>query len=293
MEERNMSRLLSVVALSLAVLASGACTYNRYLSEAESTQPRGTAFDNALARDYLAMAKSEAVYPDYKDTETFARRSLAAAQGKPTLPDEPRLRQTWLPSSQMGDLDQGRQRLVAALDRNNRTARPEVAARAQVLYDCWLEQQAENIQPDHIKACRDGFMTALAEIEKPIPVAPPPPPKAAAPERFLVFFDWDRATITAEARRVIANAAEAYKASGKATIVATGYTDLSGSAAYNQKLSVRRADAVKAELVRLGVPATSITAIGRGESNPLVPTADGVREPQNRRVEIQIQRPGS
>ncbi len=288
-----MSRLLSVVALSLAVLASGACTYNRYLSEAESTQPRGTAFDNALARDYLAMAKSEAVYPDYKDTETFARRSLAAAQGKPTLPDEPRLRQTWLPSSQMGDLDQGRQRLVAALDRNNRTARPEVAARAQVLYDCWLEQQAENIQPDDIKACRDGFMTALAEIEKPIPVAPPPPPKAAAPERFLVFFDWDRATITAEARRVIANAAEAYKASGKATIVATGYTDLSGSAAYNQKLSVRRADAVKAELVRLGVPATSITAIGRGESNPLVPTADGVREPQNRRVEIQIQRPGS
>ena len=92
---------------------------------------------------------------------------------------------------------------------------------------------------------------------------------------------------------MIANAAEAYKATGKATIVATGYTDLSGSAAYNQKLSVRRADAVKAELVRLGVPATSITAIGRGESNPLVPTADGVREPQNRRVEIQIQRPGS
>jgi outer membrane protein OmpA-like peptidoglycan-associated protein len=68
---------------------------------------------------------------------------------------------------------------------------------------------------------------------------------------------------------------------------------LSGTAAYNQKLSVRRADAVKAELVRLGVPAASITAIGRGESNPLVPTADGVREPQNRRVEIQIQRPGS
>ena len=142
--------------------------------------------------------------------------------------------------------------------------------------------------------CRDQFMTALAEIEKPIPApAPPPPPKAAAPERFLVFFDWNKATITSEARRVIANAAEAYKATGKATIVATGYTDLSGSAAYNQKLSVRRADAVKAELVRLGVPATSITAIGRGESNPLVPTADGVREPQNRRVEIQIQQPGS
>jgi OOP family OmpA-OmpF porin len=293
MEERKMSRMLSVVALSLAVLASGACV-NRQLSEAQSTQPRGTAFDNALSRDYLAMAKSEGAQWDYKDTETFARRSLAAAQGKPTLPDEVKLREPFVPDRTVGELNQARQRLVAALDRNNRTARPEVAARAQVMYDCWLEQQSENIQPDHIKACRDQFMTALAEIEKPIPApAPPPPPKAAAPERFLVFFDWNKATITSEARRVIANAAEAYKSIGKATLIATGYTDLSGSAAYNQKLSVRRADAVKAELVRLGVPATSITAIGRGESNPLVPTADGVREPQNRRVEIQIQRPGS
>jgi OOP family OmpA-OmpF porin len=293
MEERKMSRMLSVVTLSLAVLASGACT-DRYLDEAQSAQPRGTAFDNALSRDYLAMAKSEGAQWDYKDTETFARRSLAAAQGRPTLPDEVRLREPLVPGRTVGELNQARQRLVAALDRNNRTARPDVAARAQVMYDCWLEQQSENIQPDHIKACRDQFMTALAEIEKPIPApAPPPPPKAAAPERFLVFFDWNKATITSEARRVIANAAEAYKSIGKATLIATGYTDLSGSAAYNQKLSVRRADAVKAELVRLGVPATSITAIGRGESNPLVPTADGVREPQNRRVEIQIQRPGS
>jgi OmpA-OmpF porin, OOP family len=291
MEERMMSRMLSAVALSFAVLASGACA-DRYLTEAQTAQPRGTAFDNALARGYLAMANSENIYPDYKDTETFARRSLAAAQGKPTLPDEPRLREPWVPDSKAGELNQARQRLVAALDRNNRTARPDVAARAQVLYDCWLEQQAENIQPDHISACRDQFMAALAEIEKPIP-APPAPPKVVAPDRYLVFFDWDKATLTAEARRVIADAAQAYKAAGRATIVATGYTDLSGPPAYNQKLSVRRANAVKAELVRQGVPADVITTIGRGESNPLVPTADGVREPQNRRVEIQMQRTGS
>lgn len=121
----------------------------------------------------------------------------------------------------------------------------------------------------------------------------PAPPKAAAPEKFLVFFDWDKAVVTTEGRKVIANAAEAYKTSGQATIVATGYTDLSGPPAYNYKLSERRAAAVKAELVRLGVAATSITTIGRGENDPLVPTADGVREPQNRRVEIQLQRPRS
>lgn len=286
-----MSRMLYAVALSLAVLASGACT-DRYLEEAQGMQPRGTAFDNALARDYLAMAKSENYQSDYKDTETFARRAQAAAQGKATLPDEPGLRKPWLSRSEAGELTQARQRLVAALDRNNRTARPDIAARAQVMYDCWLEQQAEDIQPDHIAACRDQFMTALAELEKPIP-APPAPPKAAAPDKFLVFFDWDKSVLTPEGRRVVADAAQAYQTSGRSTIVATGYTDLSGPPAYNYKLSERRAASVKAELVRLGVPATSITTIGRGENDPLVPTADGVREPQNRRVEIQMQRPAS
>ena len=65
-----------------------------------------------------------------------------------------------------------------------------------------------------------------------------------------------------------------------------GHTDTSGTAAYNQALSVRRAQAVSNELVRLGVPREAITVQGYGETRPLVPTADGVREPQNRRVEI-------
>lgn len=286
-----MSRMLSVVALSFAVLASGACA-DKYLNEASSTQPHGTTFDNALSRDYLAMAKSEGKQSDYKDTETFSRRSLAAAQGKPTLPDEPGLRDTWLSKSEEGELTQARQRLVTQLDRNNRTQRPETAARAQVMYDCWLEQEAEGIQPDHIRACKDQFMAALAELEKPFPT-PPAPQKAAAPDRFLVFFDWDKYNLTPEARRVVSEAAQAYQASGRSTIVATGFTDLSGPPAYNYKLSERRAASVKAELVRLGIPATSITTIGRGENDPLVPTADGVREPQNRRVEIQMQKTGS
>ena len=103
------------------------------------------------------------------------------------------------------------------------------------------------------------------------------------------YFDWDKAVLTPEGRRVVADAAQAFQTSGRSTIVATGYTDLSGPPAYNYKLSERRAAAVKAELVRLGIPATAITTIGRGENDPLVPTADGVREPQNRRVEIQMQ----
>jgi outer membrane protein OmpA-like peptidoglycan-associated protein len=105
----------------------------------------------------------------------------------------------------------------------------------------------------------------------------------------MVFFDWDRSNLSAQALNTIKQAANAFKTKGNARITATGHTDKSGPENYNMALSLRRANAVKDALVREGVPATAIAVIGRGESQPLVPTADGVREPQNRRVEIVIQ----
>jgi len=118
---------------------------------------------------------------------------------------------------------------------------------------------------------------------------PPPPPPAAAAPSFMVFFDWDRSNLSAQALSTIRQAAGAYKTKGNARITATGHTDKSGPEAYNMALSLRRANTVKDALVREGVPATAIAVVGRGESQPLVQTADGVREPQNRRVEIVIQ----
>jgi OOP family OmpA-OmpF porin len=175
-----------------------------------------------------------------------------------------------------------RQRLVKALDGNGRTTKPDVAARAQSLYDCWLEQLDENLQKDHIAACRDGFKAALAQLEA-APVAAKPVAPMAAPEKFLVFFDFAKSNLTPDAKNTIAKAA---KVTGPARLIVVGHTDRAGPEDYNLRLSKRRADAVKAELVRLGVPANQITAEGRGEADPLVPTADGVREAQNRRVEI-------
>ncbi len=127
--------------------------------------------------------------------------------------------------------------------------------------------------------------------------APPPPTPAPAPQAttaapvpqtrtYLVFFDWDRADLSARARQIVAEAASAAQHVQTTRIDVNGYTDLSGSAAYNQRLSVRRAESVEAELVRDGVPKDEIVMRGFGEANPLVPTASGVREPQNRRVEI-------
>jgi outer membrane protein OmpA-like peptidoglycan-associated protein len=116
--------------------------------------------------------------------------------------------------------------------------------------------------------------------------APPPAPPVAAAPSYMVFFDWDRSNLSEQALNTIRQAANAFKTKGNARITATGHTDKSGPENYNMALSLRRANAVKDALVREGVPATAIAVIGRGESQPLVPTADGVREPQNRRVEI-------
>ncbi|SKA39144.1 OmpA family protein [Enhydrobacter aerosaccus] len=121
-------------------------------------------------------------------------------------------------------------------------------------------------------------------------VAAPPPaaPSVTAPS-FMVFFDWDRANLSAQALSTIKQAADVYKTKGNARITATGHTDTSGPESYNMALSLRRANAVKDALVRNGVPATAISVVGKGEQGLLVPTADGVREPQNRRVVIEIQ----
>jgi len=104
----------------------------------------------------------------------------------------------------------------------------------------------------------------------------------------MVFFDWDRSNLSSQAENTIAQASNAYKTTGSARVTATGHTDKSGPENYNMALSLRRANTVKDSLVRNGVPASAISVVGQGETQPLVQTADGVREPQNRRVEIAI-----
>lgn len=133
-------------------------------------------------------------------------------------------------------------------------------------------------------------------IRFPPPLPPPPPapmpvaaPAPAPAKTYLVFFNWDKATLTPRATQIIAEAASDSHTNQVTTLVVSGYTDTSGTAVYNQGLSVRRAQAVAAQLVSDGVPASEITTQGFGDTHLLVPTGPGVREPQNRRVEIVLQ----
>jgi OmpA-OmpF porin, OOP family len=121
----------------------------------------------------------------------------------------------------------------------------------------------------------------------PVVVAPPPPPRPTCNTGpYIVFFDFDRSDITAEAASILNNAVTAYANCGNARVMLAGHTDTSGRATYNEALAERRNASVRSYMTGRGVAAGQITGEAFGESQPRVPTADGVREAQNRRVEV-------
>lgn len=130
-------------------------------------------------------------------------------------------------------------------------------------------------------------LLALAACVPPPPPPPPPPPMAGPSARvFTVYFGWNRSWVGPQGMAILQQAANVYHAGGVVTVQVTGYTDTSGSAAYNQRLSERRAYHVAQLLTRKGVPWAAMTIAGRGENDLAVPTPDGVREPHNRRVTV-------
>lgn len=133
---------------------------------------------------------------------------------------------------------------------------------------------------------RYSFGAPVAPVAAP---APAPAPVQAQPQtEYLVFFDWDKADITPVSDKIIGDAAAAAGKIRAVSIHVIGHTDTSGSPAYNQKLSLRRADAVRKSLVAKGVPAKMVTVEGKGETQLLVQTGENVREPSNRRAQILI-----
>ncbi|MET1028148.1 MAG: OmpA family protein [Dongiaceae bacterium] len=273
--------LLGVVG-AMALLA--ACATD--IQKIRTTEPSGgTPFTQALTKEYrdLSVFEADEMY-DWRDAGWYARRGLASARGELVTPQDPAERD--LPEDTLPEINSTRARLIAALDGGGRDAKPEVAARAQARFDCWLEQQEENFQRDHISACRDELLAALTELEAK-PAAPAA--VAAAPATYLVLFDFDKSNINAAGKSVIDQVVADYNSNKSTAISVTGYTDRAGSAAYNLKLSERRADSVRAALIAAGIPAESITTAWKGESENAVPTADGVREQANRRAEIIIQ----
>ncbi len=139
--------------------------------------------------------------------------------------------------------------------------------------------------PVSVGKCDDAFIR-MQQLPPPMVASVPVAAGACTRVPFLVFFDWDKADLTTDAATTLDATAAMLRDCGFPQVSLDGYADRSGSDGYNQSLSIRRADAVRAYLAAHGVPQGAIAAQGFGESNPRVATADGVRELQNRRVEI-------
>jgi OOP family OmpA-OmpF porin len=248
----------------------------------------GDAFTQALTTEYreFALFEADEMY-DWPDASYFARKGLAASAGEVVLPEE--LANWDLPADKIDEMAAAREKLVGLLDAGGRDRAPEIAARSQAKFDCWVEQQEENHQPDHIAACRDEFFAALAELEQALAPAPMAQPMAPSPETFIVYFDFDRSDLNAAGQAVVNELLSAMAANPGVPVSVTGHADRSGPEDYNMGLSLRRADTVREALIAGGISADQITVSGRGEEEPAVPTADGVREQANRRVEIIIQ----
>lgn len=286
-----MNRHLRVfLAAAAMALLSGCAGFG--LGEAEMTAPQGNSHDRALQEGYLELSRAEFDEGDYIDSDVFAERSMAAARGESVSPEAISARD--LPADRVGTLTGARERLSAALAGGAAQSNPSGAAEAQVAFDCWMQEQEENFQPDDIAACQERFIAAMDALEpRPVAAVPPPPPPPApapapmaAPGPFTVYFDFDRAELTPAARTELADVIQAAQGFDEGSIDITGYTDLSGAEAYNQVLSERRANSVIEFLVNGGVDAAGIVGRGLGESNPVVDTE--APEQRNRRVEIEF-----
>ena len=271
-------RLDLVIAMLGSLLISGCSTYS--LEKLRNTTPQGNAFQSALAKLYMNFADSEEKDYDWQDSWYFADKGLLAAYGKDTLPEE---LDNWnIPPEKLAHLKKGREDLLELLTPKNMAKKPEIAARAQFYFDCWMEQQEENWQKDDIEACRDNFVRALAKLDavatkkskktlkkhqkrlsKKTAIKPTTTAMATMPTTtsFMLFFSPDSTALTTTAESVMNEVINTLaKEVGKDYEVVI--VDKSATRKNHLELSLERVQAVKHKLLEAGIGESVIVTGG-------------------------------
>ena len=178
----------------LTALALAGCG-GMEIQKAQRLTPRGSEFERQLYAGYIELAKLEYDEGDYADADVFALCAAGAASAKASAPEN--ITDRDLPHSKKSGLSVARARLVAMLESEARSKAPTRAATAQVMFDCWMQEQEENFQPAHIDRCREVFFGAMTEIDammevKPVAAKPLPPlAPSKVNRRFVVYFLFD------------------------------------------------------------------------------------------------------
>lgn len=287
-----MKNLVTFAVLGAASITLAAC--GGKLGEAEHMDAAGSAFDRALYNDYITLSKGEYGEGDYTDSDKFAEKAMMAASGEMVGPYDPR---NWkIPANRQAVMNGAHGRLVDALAGGAKDKATVQLARAQTSFDCWVQEQEENFQPDHIAACRDAFIAAMEEVDKSMMVAKPAPAPAPAPapkmadaKTWEILFKFDSTDMLGNAKAKM-EAAIAYISNFKRPrVTISGYTDTSGSAEYNKALSERRSEMVAITAMDHGLNPQIVVMRSYGEDRLGVPTPDGVRKQENRRATITVE----
>jgi len=286
-----MKNVVTLAVLGAASVTLAAC--GGKLGEAEMMDASGSAFNKALYADYITLSKGEYGEGDYKDSDRFAEKAMVAATGANVAPYDPR---NWkIPSDRQAVMNGAHGRLVDALNSTAKDKATAQLARAQTSFDCWVQEQEENFQPDHIAACRDAFIAAMGEVDKammvakPAAPAPAPKPKMAEAKSWEVYFHFDSVKMLAGANGKIKEAIGYVSNFKRPRVTIAGYTDTSGSAAYNKELSTRRSEALAITAMDMGLDPKNVVMRSYGEDRLGVPTKDGVRKQENRRATITVE----
>jgi len=272
----NKSRNTTVL---LAILLAGCGGSSLDYSDLKNINLKGEDFKSALSREYRSFAIYEHdEMQDLNDASHFKKKAFLVALGQPT---EPEALDKWnVPQKYQTEMASARRRLMVALKAGGDAVAPEKAARAQASFDCWVEQQEEDFQDEHISQCRKGFYQAVLHVEDQLAVA------SVAPDAYTIFFSFDSADLLPEQEQTLDAIAAATKIGKEVRLVLSGHADRSGPQGYNLVLSQLRAVSIENALLRQGVSKDKIAITALGEERPRVSTPDGVREPRNRRVEI-------
>lgn len=283
----NRIRVAAVIGMTALVTACATpwevADVNEIMAASEPSS--GSAFTKALFSEYKAYAIHEAKDEyEWGDAAIFARKGLRAATGEVVPPEE--LASWSVPAARLKDLTDARGRLLGYFGNGARERVPAPAAKAQVKFDCWLEEESEG---DTNSDCRADFLKVEPELQvKAAPTAAPAPaPKIV--KTFIVYFDFAKATLTKSSMKTLKEVAAANGEIKPSSIYVSGHTDTVGNNAYNDKLSAKRAKAVANALAKLGVT-SKVDQKSFGATKLAVPTKGNIKEGKNRRVEIYFEK---
>lgn len=285
-----MNKITSVIVAGMGSLALAGCAGTGLESAKEQT-PTGSEFSQSLYDGYLGLSEGEYAEYDFVDSDVFAQKASLAGTGAEVTPDE--ISDRDLPKDRVGLLTDSRSRLMAAMAAGAAAKSPQSAAEAQVMFDCWMQEQEENRQPEDIDACQAGFSSAIAKVEsdleepKEVAAVVAAPTPAPEDKSWILYFDFDSANLSdADADKI--KEIVTYASASDAKVSLTSHTDRAGSDDYNNLLSAERANAVAKAMGDQGIGTTDVQMISLGEKDPAVATLDDVNEPLNRRVVVKV-----